>query len=143
MNSILIKAVIVVTFALIFYSIAVVTEQRKGIISKQVRIFLIAGICFDISSTVLMIIGSRKIPITIHGFIGYTALMVMLIDTIMTWRFWTRNGNSQVSRALNIYTRVAYSWWVIAYIAGAIISLMLKSLSLFLRCSIEIYWLFN
>jgi hypothetical protein len=127
MNSILIKAVVVVTFALILYSIAVVTEQRKGIISKQVRIFLTAGICFDISSTVLMIIGSRKIPITIHGFIGYSALMVMLVDTILIWRFWSRNGNNQVSRALNIYTRLAYSWWVIAYVAGAIIALTLKS----------------
>ena len=115
-------AVVVVTIALIFYSIAVVTEQRKCCVSKRVRTFFTAGVFLDISSTTLMIIGSRKIPITVHGFIGYTALTVMLIDAIFLWRFWRKNGNTRVPRNLNLYTRFAYSWWVIAYIAGAIIA---------------------
>ena len=75
-----------------------------------------------------MIIGSGNIPITVHGFLGYTALSVMLIDTVLIWRFWTKNrGVSKVPRGLHIYTRIAYSWWVIAYIAGAIISVRLES----------------
>ena len=100
---ILIKAVIIVSFALIFYSIAVLTEQRKYSISKRVPTFLTAGVAFDISSSVLMIIGSRKIPITIHGFIGYSALLVMLIDTILVWRFWLKNRSTQVAISLNVY----------------------------------------
>lgn len=127
MNSTLIKAVIVVTFALISYSIAILTEQRKGYISKVVLGFLTAGVLLDITSTILMIIGSRKIPITIHGFIGYSALLVMLIDTILIWRFWRKNRGTQVSHVLNIYTRLAYCWWVIAYIAGAIIAMTIKN----------------
>ena len=127
MNSTLIKAVIVVTFALISYSIAILTEQRKGYISKVVLGFLTAGVLLDITSTILMIIGSRKIPITIHGFIGYSALLVMLIDTILIWRFWCKNRGTQVPHVLNIYTRLAYCWWVIAYIAGAIIAMTIKN----------------
>lgn len=127
MNSILVKAVVVVTFALIFYSIAVVTEQRKRYISKWVLTFLTAGVLFDISSTILMIVGARRIPITVHGFIGYTALVAMLVDTILIWRFWRKNRDTHVPRGLNIYTRLAYGWWVIAYIAGAIIAMTMKS----------------
>ena len=127
MNSTLIKAVVVVTFALIFYSVAVLTEQRERYISKRVLTFLTAGVLFDISSTILMIIGSRKIPISIHGFIGYSALIAMLIDTTLVWGFWRKNGNAHVPRSLNLYTRFAYGWWVIAYIAGAIIAMTLKS----------------
>lgn len=128
MNPTLIKAVIVVTFALLFYSVAIVTEQRKSLISRRVLLFLTAGVCCDIASTALMIIGSGNIPITVHGFLGYTALSVMLIDTVLIWRFWTKNGGAgKVPRGLHIYTRIAYSWWVIAYIAGAIISIRLKS----------------
>lgn len=127
MNSTLTSAVVVVTFALVFYSIAIITEQRKRNISKRVLTFLTVGVLFDISSTILMIIGSRETPITIHGFIGYTALTVMLIDTILIWWFWLRNGVAQVPRDLNIYTRLAFGWWVIAYIAGAIIAMTLKS----------------
>ena len=127
LNSILIRAVIVVTFALIFYSSAVITEQIKHRISKRVLIFLTTGIALDITSTVLMIIGARKIPITVHGFIGYSALLVMLIDTILIWRFWKNNGNKQVPSGLNLYTRLAYGWWVVAYIAGAVIAMLLES----------------
>ena len=127
MNSTLIKAIVVVTFALICYSIAVLTEQKERHISKRVLMFLTIGVLLDVSSTILMIIGSRKIPITIHGFIGYSALTVMLIDTILIWRFWRKNRETNVPRRLNLYTRLAYCWWVVAYIAGAIIAMTLKS----------------
>ena len=125
MNPTLIKAVVVVTFALIFYSIAVITEQRKKIVSNFVLLFITIGVCLDISSTALMIIGSGKIPITVHGFLGYSALAVMLIDTILIWRFHSKHGRDLVPRRLNLYTRFAYTWWVIAYIAGAIIAMTL------------------
>jgi hypothetical protein len=127
MNPTLVRAVVVVTFALVFYSIAVISEQRKRHTSKRILQLLTVGVILDISSTTLMIIGSRKIPFTIHGFIGYSALMVMLIDVILMWRFWVKGGSTDVPSNLNLYTRFAYSWWVIAYIAGAIIAMTLKS----------------
>jgi len=126
LNSTLWQAVIVVTFALIFYSIAVITEQRRHSVSNRVLLFLTGGVCLDITSTILMIVGSRKIPITVHGFIGYSALLVMLIDTILIWRFWRIKDSERVSNGLNWYTRLAYCWWVIAYIAGAVIAMTLE-----------------
>jgi hypothetical protein len=127
-NPTLTKAVIVVTFALLFYLVAVVTEQRKSLISKRVLFFLTGGICLDITSTILMILGAQKTPLTVHGVIGYTALLAMLIDAALIWRCWLSNGNgSHVPRSLNIYTRIAFGWWVVAYIAGAIISITLRS----------------
>ena len=128
MNPTLIKAVVVVTFALLFYSAAVITEQRKSLLSKRVLFFLTGGVCLDISATVLMIIGSGKIPLTVHGVIGYTALSAMLVDTALIWRCWFMNKSEcRVPRSLNTYTRIAFGWWVVAYIAGAIISMTLKS----------------
>jgi hypothetical protein len=127
-NHTLIKAVVVVTFALLFYSAAVIAEQRKSLVSKRVLFFLTVGVCLDITATVLMILGSGNTPLTIHGVIGYTALSVMLVDTALIWRFWIRNGGEcHVPRSLNIYTRIAFGWWVVAYIAGAIISVTLES----------------
>jgi hypothetical protein len=126
MNSTLIKAVAVVTVALIFYTLGVITEQRGRRITKRVLIFLTAGVIFDISSTALMIIGSGKIPITVHGFIGYSALGVMLTDTVLVWRFWRTNGYTHVTGKLNLYTRFAFGWWVVAYIAGAVIAMTLS-----------------
>jgi hypothetical protein len=126
-NPTLVKAVIVVTFALLFYSVAVVTEQRKFLISKRVLFFLTGGVCLDITATTLMILGSGKLPLTVHGVIGYTALLAMFIDAALIWRCWLSNRNeSHVPRSLNIYTRIAFGWWVVVYIAGAIISVTLE-----------------
>jgi uncharacterized repeat protein (TIGR03987 family) len=128
MNPILSKAIIIVTFALLFYSIAVVKEQRNSTISKHILSFLTAGISCDIASTALMIIGSRNIPITVHGVLGYTALLAMLVDTILIWRRWMIEGSrSKVPKGLHLYTRIAYGWWLFAYIAGAIIAVVLQS----------------
>jgi hypothetical protein len=127
-NSTLIKAVAVVTCALLFYSAAVLTEQRRSSTSKGVLLLFSVGVSLDIASTVLMIMGSGNTPLTVHGAIGYSALLVMLIDTALIWRHWMRNGEgSHVPRNLHIYTRLAFGWWVVAYIAGAIISVTLES----------------
>jgi len=127
LNPIIIQAVVVVTFALICYSIGVINEQRKSAISPIVLFFLTAGVLLDISSTALMLVGSTNIPLTIHGCIGYTALIVMLIDAFLIWKHWLQNGRTTISRRLHLYTRIAYSWWVIAYIFGAVMSTILSS----------------
>jgi hypothetical protein len=122
LNSVIISAVIAVSFALIFYSVAVITEQKKSAVTKLVLLFLTGGVLLDISSTLLMIIGSTNIPLTVHGVIGYTALLAMLIDAILIWKHWVRNGGGGIPRNVHIYTRFAYGWWVIAYIVGAVMS---------------------
>lgn len=128
MNPTLVKAVVVVTFALLFYSIAVVTEQRKAVISKRILFFLTGGVLLDITATALMIAGSNRIPLTVHGVIGYSALLAMLTDAILIWACWLRTGNqAPVPRRLNIYTRIAFAWWVIAYVAGVVISVAVEA----------------
>jgi len=114
----------IVTLALISYTIAVFNERRKRYITKNVLIFLIIGILLDITATVCMIIGSTKSPFTLHGLLGYSALVLMLIDTILIWRFYKNYTNLDVPKGLHIYTSVAYSWWIIAYITGSLLVMM-------------------
>ena len=122
MSPILLAGVIIVNLALISYSVAIITEQRKKVVSKFVLSFLTVGVILDITATICMIIGSENSIITFHGVIGYLALAVMLIDAILLWKAWLVNkSTSQVSKSLHLYSRYAYSWWVIAYITGAII----------------------
>jgi len=72
-----------------------------------------------------MILGSTNSPFTLHGFLGYSALLAMLIDVIMIWSFYKRNGSKiEVPRKLHRYTLYAYSWWVIAYITGSLLVMM-------------------
>lgn len=122
MNTTLVLGTRIVVLALIFYSIGVITEQRKRKINNLVLIALTIGIILDITATALMIIGSPNSPFTVHGFLGYSALLAMLIDTIFVWRFRVQKGKEiAVSKHLHLYSRYAYSWWVIAFISGSLL----------------------
>ena len=125
MKTIIIFATIIVNLALISYSIAIITEQRKHKVSSRVLVFLSMGLTFDITATILMIIGSENPAFTFHGFVGYSSLTGMLIDAILIWRLYIKNGlDSDVPRKLHLYTRIAYIWWIMAYITGALIVIL-------------------
>lgn len=122
MKPILIAGSIIVNFALIAYSIAIITEQRKKILSKRVFTFLTLGVTFDIIATTCMIIGSTKGPFTLHGLIGYSSLLGMLIDCIQMWKLKRKRGfDSPVPNGLHLLSRYVYIWWIVAYITGALI----------------------
>ena len=118
-------AATVVTLALISYSIAILTEQRKKLVINRVLAFLTLGVVLDISATIMMIIVSENSPFTIHGILGYSSLTLMLIDAILLWRFRIRRGAGEVvSRGVHLYSRIAYIWWVLAYITGTMMVMM-------------------
>ena len=121
MNTLLIIGTSIVILALIAYSIGIIKEQITHTLSKKVMSFLTAGIILDITATTFMILGSSNDPFTIHGFIGYLALAVMLIDVILVWRIRISKGaDARVPRSLHLYSRYAYAYWVIAFITGGL-----------------------
>jgi hypothetical protein len=125
MKPLAIFAASVVTLAFISYSIAILTEQRKKLVINRVLIFLSMGVVLDISATIMMIIVSENSPFTIHGILGYSSLTLMLIDAVLLWRFRIRKGSGAiVSRGVHLYSRVAYIWWITAYITGTMLVMM-------------------
>ena len=112
----------VVTVALVFYSIGFAKERREKVVSSGVLLFYTIGVTLDITATILMILGSSKGLLTIHGFIGYSSLLGMLADTFLLWRHNLKEGPAiQVNKKLHLYSRIAYAWWVIAYITGGLL----------------------
>lgn len=112
----------IVVFALASYSIGVITEQRKKVVSKFVLTFITLGVTLDIIATVFMILGTSKTGITLHGVIGYSSLFVMLLDAILLWRYRMKNGlGASINKTLHLYTRYAYTWWVLAFITGLLL----------------------
>lgn len=125
MKTISMIGALIVTLALISYSIAFFSERKKRHITKSVLSFLTVGLILDITATICMIVGSTNSPFTIHGALGYSALTLMLIDTLLIWRFYKTYGfNLEVPTALHRYTLIAYSWWVIAYLTGSLLVMM-------------------
>lgn len=113
---------IIVTLALIFYSIAFAKERRQKLVTSRILLFYTLGISLDITATIFMIIGSSKGFLTIHGLIGYSSLLGMLTDTFLLWKYNMQFGpEKEVSKSLHLYSRIAYTWWIIAYITGGLL----------------------
>ncbi len=122
MNPLLQAGTTIVVFALVSYSIAIFTEQRKKILRRRILVFLTLGVALDITATILMILGSSKGVFTLHGIIGYSSLAGMFIDAVMIWRLKIKNGSyCPVPHKIHIYSRYAYIWWVIAFITGGLL----------------------
>lgn len=124
MNTLSIIGATIVTLALISYSIGIISEQVKRKIIPRVLVFITLGVILDVTATIFMILGSQNSPFTIHGFIGYSALLVMLIELVRIWRTYNASGiNAEVPKGLHLYSRVAYIWWVVAYITGSLLAM--------------------
>jgi len=122
MNSFLVAGTRIVILAFISYSIAIITEQRIQLINKIVIVFITLGILLDITATAFMIIGSSNPPYTLHGILGYSSLVAMLIDTALIWRHFIKNGSTvSVPPKLHLYSRYAYIWWIFAFITGTLL----------------------
>ncbi len=121
MNGYLIAGISVVIPAMILYTIFIVMKKKDTPLTFTSLIALSLGLVADISSTTLMIVGSTNTPFTVHGFIGYTALAGMLVDSVLIWKHFSgKRRSAPISIRLYNYTVVAYGWWVVAFIVGAI-----------------------
>jgi hypothetical protein len=112
----------VVTIALVFYTLGFINERRRQLITSRVLLFYTIGVSLDITATIFMIIGSSKGMLTLHGFIGYSSLLGMLTDTILLWRHnLTEGPGKNVGRRLQIFSGITYTWWIIAFITGGLL----------------------
>ena len=113
--------VTIVNLALVSYTVGIILQSRKMAITRNVLLFLTIGVVFDITSTICMVISSGH-ALTLHGFIGYSSLIGMLADTVMSWRHSSKHGpDAIISKGFNNWSRVAFIYWVFAYVSGIVI----------------------
>lgn len=122
MNPTSLAGAFVITFSLLSYGIGSITLQRFKFVSTGMLVYLLTGIVLDLIAATLMIIRSRYTPFSLHGIIGLSAIAVMFAHLIFLWRFFNKYGSdATVSKPLLLYSKLAYIWWVIAYLTGSIL----------------------
>lgn len=119
MSPVLIAGTIIVNAALLFYTLGILIEQRSHRVGRRVLLFLTVGVVLDVTATVCMILGSTHGPFTLHGLLGFSSLTAMTAETGAAWRHHLRHGEARVPGWLHVYSRLAYGWWVFAYVTGA------------------------
>ncbi len=122
MDPLLLVGTRIVILALIAYSVAGYLLYKKKTAANIVLFFQSTGLFFDIAATALMILGSTNTPFSVHGFLGYSALIGMVIETTKLWRFRSKNGKEYpVSLGFHLYSKLALFWWVTAFVVGALL----------------------
>jgi hypothetical protein len=119
MKPVLLAGTIIVQLALICYAVGIIIEQRRKIVTRAVAQFLALGVVFDITATLCMIAGTDRSLFTLHGILGYSSLIVMVTDTVLLLRYRSTKGEEKVTSGLHVYSRLAYIWWIVAYLTGA------------------------
>ena len=72
-----------------------------------------------------MMIGTVEQYFTLHGILGYTALVVMVTDAVFIWKHKLNFGSEMpFSKALNRNTKLGYVLWLTAFFTGEYVALM-------------------
>lgn len=122
MNTFLICGIVLVNLALVAYTVAFFRIMRGKRPTSWALATLSVGVSLDILSTTFMVTGSSHTFFSTHGLLGYSALLAMLVDCFLLWNFRVRNdSHTAIPLRLHRYTRMAYIWWLVAYVAGVAI----------------------
>lgn len=122
MNPLAIIGAFVITLSFLAYGIGNISLVRFKIVGRIVVGFLSVGVVLDIAAIVLMTLGSKGSPFTMHGFLGVTAFLVMLVNAVWSWRMFLVYGCDCKARKNHIiYAKAAYLFWVVAYFTGSLI----------------------
>lgn len=125
MSYIIIAGVILIHVALIFYSIFIYKVHKHKRATTGLLVFITAAVIFDVSATVCMMFGVVEEYFTLHGALGYTALVVMVTDAIFIWKHHSRFGSEvPFSKVLIRNSKLGYVLWLFAFTTGEFVAIM-------------------
>jgi hypothetical protein len=122
MNFLAVVGAFIITLSLLSYGIGIIAVVRFKIVTPGILVFLTLGVILDFIAVIMMIINSEKSMFSLHGLLGYSAMLTMIINVILVWRCYLKNGfDSVISNPVIVYSKIAYAWWLITYITGSIL----------------------
>jgi hypothetical protein len=125
MSYVIIAGVILIHLALIFYSVFIYKLNKYKRATKGLLVFITVAVTFDISATVCMMFGTVEEYFTLHGALGYTALLVMVTDSIFIWKHNSKFGAEvPFSKSLIRNSKLGYVLWLCAFFTGEIVAIM-------------------
>lgn len=123
MPPVIIAGVVFIWIALILYTVFIIKANKHRRATKGVARFILAAVIFDISATACMMIGATERYFTFHGVLGYTALVVMVIDATFIWKHKRKYGSEvPFSDTLNRNSKLGYILWLLAFTTGMVMA---------------------
>lgn len=124
-------AIILITLALVFYSIGVWAEKIKGILKPwHVAIFWMGFLCDTIATSFMGMIARGEVTptttqsaINFHAITGLTAVLLMLFHAIWATVVILKN-NEKMKLSFHKFSLFVWIIWLIPYLSGMINGMM-------------------
>ncbi|WP_302396760.1 hypothetical protein [Eggerthella sinensis] len=104
------------TTALVLYTVGILMSVITGKVKRRnVIMQTVAVVCDAIATVCMMIQAGGLIPADFHGWIGYTALALMVVDLgfVMSHR-----EDGKATGPMRVYAAVALVFWIVSYSLG-------------------------
>ena len=117
MSLTLIAAMVTILLAAAFYTVAVFAERAAGVLRAWHLVLFWAGFVFDTTGTGLMSAIAGSFKFDLHGFVGATAILLMLVHSV--WAS-VAMGLKQESVLRNFHRFSVRVWtlWMVALVSG-------------------------
>jgi len=122
MNSQAMLSMILITFALVFYTIGVWSERLSGRLKSWHLIFFWGGLVFDTIVTGMMMEMAGQLTADLHGLTGLLAIALMLVHAIWATVVLLRRDERAI---LNFHKFSLLVWliWLVPYFSGFFLSM--------------------
>lgn len=114
-----------ITLALVFYTIGVFSERKRGSLKRSHLVFFWCGLACDATGTTLMshiaaTVGAAGFGI--HAVTGMLAIVLMFIHAV--WATWVYVRGTQRMRAFfHQFSSVVWLVWLVPYIIGLLVGI--------------------
>jgi uncharacterized repeat protein (TIGR03987 family) len=117
-----ISSTILISLALVLYSIGVWSERLAGRLKPWHLFFFWGGLIFDTVGTALMMEMAGGITFDIHGITGVLAILLMLIHAVWATIVLIQKNEKAI---LNFHRFSIFVWaiWLIPYFTGFFVSM--------------------
>jgi uncharacterized repeat protein (TIGR03987 family) len=122
MTSTLLASLVLITLALVFYSIGVWGERLSGRLKSWHLVFFWLGLMCDTAGTGIMFEMANAQPFSVHGFTGILAIVLMLIHAVWATVVLARRDEHAI---VNFHKFSILVWliWLIPYFNGFFVSM--------------------
>jgi uncharacterized repeat protein (TIGR03987 family) len=122
MSGVLIISTVLITLALIFYSIGVWSERLAGRLKGWHLIFFWGGLIFDTAGTTMMFETAGGIGFDIHGWTGLIAIILMVIHSVWATIVLILKNEKAITN-FHHFSVVVWAIWLIPYFTGFFVSM--------------------
>jgi uncharacterized repeat protein (TIGR03987 family) len=113
---------ILITLALVFYTIGVWSERLAGRLKGWHLIFFWGGLIFDTVGTGMMMEMAGRLTADLHGVTGLLAILLMLIHAIWATIVLVRRDERAILN-FHKFSLVVWLIWLVPYFSGFFLSM--------------------